>query len=783
MLLAVSPAVGLTGAAYADDSEVTVEAPAGGSVTVEKTANLVNEVIHVGWEGFKPSVNPDGTLLFRDDMTRYPVRVYQCRGEDPAGPEDCYGSAIYDYPGRDNPIPSDFLGHPDGPFNRVDIATAPDGTAGVDIEVMTKRESVTLGCEEGVACSIVVVPNYGDDTREDSTYPDYPACATIYGPAAQCLMFEEGIYGNTIDAPWAWANRAVVPISFAPSAESCGLGDAEVALLGSPKAERALTSWQSATCTAATPVDFDYTSQGEDLSRNAFLNGLTDVALTVRPVDPAAINEETRPFVYAPIATSSVVVAFRVDDPATGLAIAEMRLNPRLIAKLVTQSYGYGSWSEEGSDLGNPATRGNPATMFSDPEFLELNPDVNWPENPNLCSTPLLLADRSDLTYELTRYVAADPDAAAFLGGTEDEWGMALNTTFAEMTPYPVDAFELRDPDDYLVHAFQLIQGLNAVSRKLVGNSFAGTTNIYDQQVPPKPEKCNNNKGYQPPGSRAFVAIIDSANAAAYRFPVADVLNAGGAYVGATGDAMAVAVSEMTVNEDSITRSPDFDSTKPDSYPLTIIDYAMVPTSGMDADKAEAIGRILDYAGGLGQQTGQLYGGLPLGFLPLESDLAAQTAAAAAAVRAQDGADPTPTPTPTPTSAPSVAPVPPGGGAAAAPGAPAAPGAAPVPGAIPPGPSAAAAGVTPTTAAASAGPFRPISAQTPAWIGVILPVVLVAGLVAAGVGALASWLLGRGGITTPRLPWRRGSGGRQAAGAAPTSRTRGPLSGSTGGAG
>lgn len=755
--VAIPLGIGAAPPALADDSEVTVPAPGGGTVRVEKTENLLNEVVGVSWEGFKPSENPIGPL-FDEGQTRFPVRVYQCRGADPTRPEECYGSLIYDYPGRDSPGPDFDLATPDGPTNVVQIATAADGTGAVGIAMLTKRESVTLGCTEEVACSIVVVPNYGDKTRDDLHFPEFPACATIYDvTGSDCAAAP--VLGNSIDAPWAWENRVVIPVTFASTGASCELSDAEAAVLGSPKAERAVTSWQSATCTAAEPVDFDYTSQGEGLARGAFLNSLTDVALTGRPVDPALITDDTRPFTYAPVATSAVAVVFRVDDAESGVQIADMKLNARLIAKLITQSYGYISWSPDGVDWGNPATRGNPVTIFADPEFLALNPGSSWPGTPtHSCSTPLLLADLSDMTYELTRYLAADEAAAAFLAGEEDEWGMQLNTNFADMTPYPVEAFELRDPDIDMAFAFQPIQGLNQVARKLVANSYAGTLSTMDGGSPPKPQKCGPyNRGVQPIGSRAFVAILDSASAAAFRFPVAAIANAGGEFVQPTEAAMTAAVGEMVVNADGITRSPNLGSTNREAYPLTTIDYAMVPTSGLDPATSEAVGRILDYAAGAGQQTGQLYGGLPAGFLPLGADLVVETVAAAAAVRAQDGGPP-PSPTPTPTPTPSSSTSAPGTGAGNAPvvpAPPAAPGAPPA--ASAPGSSVVAAepGEVATTTPAAAGPFRSIASHTPAWMGVILPVVLLAGLAAAGLGALASWLLGRGGITVPRIPWRR----------------------------
>ena len=64
------------------------------------------------------------------------------------------------------------------------------------------------------------------------------------------------------------------------------------------------------------------------------------------------------------------MVAFQIDD-AHGRPVTSMRLNARLVAKLITASYRSG---------GDPAVIDNPVNIFRDPEFLKLNPGVDWPE-------------------------------------------------------------------------------------------------------------------------------------------------------------------------------------------------------------------------------------------------------------------------------------------------------------------------------------------------------------------------------------------------------------------
>jgi len=99
------------------------------------------------------------------------------------------------------------------------------------------------------------------------------------------------------------------------------------------------------------------------------------------------------------------------------------------------------------------------------------------------------------------------------------------------------------------------------------------------------------------------------------------------------------------------------------AYPLTMVIYAMVPTSGTPHNTAAAIARFLDFAAGAGQKEGVQPGQLPPGYLPLPASLAAKTRKDATAVLHQTGTTKTPkttnpgvgstsSPTPSPSSSP-----------------------------------------------------------------------------------------------------------------------------------
>jgi hypothetical protein len=270
----------------------------------------------------------------------------------------------FTYPGQQDAYDAT----PDGPANWQDNVTRADGTGEVGIQLFTRRESAALGCDATRPCSLVVVPNYGRP---------------------------QGATEDLLDAPWAWERRTVVPLTFLPVDDACPLTGTSLRVEGSPVAAHALASWRARTCTLdSDAVRVDYTSIGEPQTRGDVAAGTTDVGLVIDPLDADAAAE--RGVVYAPVAVTGLVVAFQIDD-ADGKPVNDLRLNPRLVAKLVTGSYRSG---------GDPAVISNPVNLFRDPEFRDLNPGVAWPGGaPG--NHPLLLGDLSDTTLALTRWIEA----------------------------------------------------------------------------------------------------------------------------------------------------------------------------------------------------------------------------------------------------------------------------------------------------------------------------------------------------------------------------------------
>ena len=140
------------------------------------------------------------------------------------------------------------------------------------------------------------------------------------------------------------------------------------------------------------------------------------------------------------------------------------------------------------------------------------------------------------------------------------------------------------------------------------------------------------------PGNRALFAILDQGDAEAFSLPVAALENAAGNYVYPTTATMLAAVEhDMSTAKHKVTEQIDPYRKVKDAYPLTMVIYAMVPTSGISKAKAAKIAQWLDFVAGQGQQPGDQPGELPAGYVPLTPRMRAQTLKAAGEVLNQTG--------------------------------------------------------------------------------------------------------------------------------------------------
>lgn len=607
-------------------------------VVVSQVNNLVNQVVEVSWRNFTPS----SQVTYDPVATDYPVMVAECKGTHPTKQSQCFGA---DNGGVQASL-SQF-----GPENTSYATTSANGTGVADIQLLTAAAAPQLGCNKGHPCSLVIEPSQGGNV-----FLSPPACNDHSQDTGLTDIGSIAFTSNF--GSCSWRDRIIVPIRFAPTPTDCPVRNPDFSAIGSPMLARAMNSWQSALCADSNPLSIQYDSaQNEPLAVDDFTSGNDDIALTTLPA--SSTGTPSRPFVYAPVAISAEAVAFWIDNPATGKPLKHIKLDARLVAKLLTQSYdfefeGCGKGIIPTTGLGcDNAVDNDPPSIFADREFKQLNPHVASVGDG--FQIPTVLAGASDMTWDLTRWIAANKPAKEFVDGSFDPWGSHVNTDYLNMQ-LPTNTLNAMDPFAPVAHRYVPFFPLSQVAQYQVDNWYPGTNW--------QPDTEGNFDKLQPeiPGNRGLFAIIDQGDAAAFSLPVASLQNAAGRYVAPTKATMTAALSDMTTASNHITQQVRANGKVKDAYPLTMVIYAMVPTGGISKQKAARIAQWLDFVANEGQQPGTAPGELPPGYLPLTATMRAETLKAATDVLDRSGVKkkskakpvasqtPTVTPTPSPTT-------------------------------------------------------------------------------------------------------------------------------------
>jgi len=676
-------------------------------VTVSQTRNLSHQGVTVDWKGARPT-SPG---RFATDY----LQIMQCWGDDASGPQpqQCQW-------GAPNPSLSTLLGDRTGlralkrgedpqqaydeahlvpppitnpnlkaytvPFTPVsgaavtDVAdyftstssnevtaarTGSDGTGTANVEVQTALEAPHLGCGETLAsgspraCWLVVVPR--GETDADGTFAEQSSAGTISGSPLSAT---------------AWSHRMVFPLQFAPIGSSCALGNAERRLVGNELFSDAMTSWQSALCGSGTTYGYSQVGDGEargQLTSN--LSGAAGLAVVNRPLPP----HKDRPVVYAPIAQTALVVAYTIDRQYTlnstladrdGTAVEDLVLNPRLMAKLLTQSY-----RADVPGGGSGVVADNPRSIVNDPEFVELNPEMAQFVRTAAPDGLMVGLGTSDAYSALWQWIIADPFARSFLEGEPDEHGMTVNPVYKNLDlthDDTLDSFPKADlstfrQDDTVPEPGYGTLDLRPYTSDMADAAVrtqkanAGAKIVWDLNKVPA---GFTSSGAQLPGQRFSLALTDLVSAQRFGLRTARLVNAAGQSLAATDTTMRAAIAAMVDTEVPGVVATDPAARVRDAYPLTLVDYAGVSVCSSDAEQRKDYAAFLTYAATTGQRVGETKGMLPRGYLPLSDAqvTAATTTAAAleddAAVATTCGtgkptAPPTPKPSTTPTPKPS----------------------------------------------------------------------------------------------------------------------------------
>ena len=577
------------------------------------------------------------------------------------------------------------------PSNTTYGVTNADGTGSAKFDVWTAENNASLGCSQQVACSLVIVPVMGiscDVAAADLPPADRPAPGDPATTAANLCQATGQFKPGQVVVPagredlavsgalwWSssnWRNRITVPLQFAPASNACDVVGAKagVDLYGSELMTQAATQWLPHFCLDPKLFTVKHVQTGEPEARNLLESGGIEAALSSDVPDGGF----SKPVVSAPVGVTGFAIAFSVDD-ATGHRVASLKLTPRLLAKLLTQSYP----AINGIKQEYAALSHNPLDISQDPEFQALNPGIahGVPASQS-ASTLLALSSDSDVMNALTAYINADPEARAWLDGSADPWGMVVNPNYRGIA-LPKDSWPLldsfqppklyaSDTNDCLFH--NPVPFLPLVAAPLphlapialdVEFALANSQTVCQQVAD---GTSDGEKlvavGRQTPGFRFMLGVTALADARRYGLDVASLQTQvassaptaftsadGRSFVAPTNDSLHAAAALLTNDPVNQTWPIPYDAlrTAPGgaaAYPGTMVVYAQVPTTGLPAEDAHAYAQLLRFVVGDGQTPGSVVGTLPDGYLPMTAgnDLGAlskYTLAAADAVDTQSG--------------------------------------------------------------------------------------------------------------------------------------------------
>lgn len=650
---------------------------AGLNVTVSQTEDLVNQGIRISWTG--------GTATSPGEYATDYLSIMQCWGDDPAGPtpQQCqfgtpnatignlmgtnaagrdlieledpaqaYSNDLKRTPPRTNPnlrsfaVPFQSVKGGAATFdwqklftssttNEISAArTGTDGTGSVLFEVQTSLEAPHLGCGAVLAggaarsCWLVVVPR-GD--------------ANLDGTPASVASASGRVQGSPLSAS-AWANRIVFPLEFQPVAVSCPTGNAERRVLGAETIGAAMTSWQPVLCTGGTTYGFSQLGDPEGRAQIlSEVSGASRLAFVTSPIDASAAGDAS--LAYAPVARTAIVVAYNIDYSLqasaanfskNGTAVGELTLNPRLVAKLLTQSYR--------SDIPDGGTSAgllsNPRSLVQDPEFLALNPEFAGFTSGAGPDGLLVALGSSDANGLVWKWLQSDPLARDFLSGNPDEWGTKINPAYKSLglNTTPTDSFPKADlstqqvapapPPGFGTLDLRPYMSDQAEAAYRALRADANVKIVWDAlRTPPG----YVSSGPQLPGQRFMIAITDAAAAERYGLRVAKLVNAAGQKVLPTESSINAQLAATPAASGTGVRPLAPGTGVVGGYPLAMPVYAAINVCAASKAELADYAKLLDYAVGPGQVSGDARGELPRGYVTLpdtEKQVATKLAAA-----------------------------------------------------------------------------------------------------------------------------------------------------------
>jgi len=555
-----------------------------------------------------------------------------------------------------------------GTSNEVDFARTYAGGTGQQLfQVQTGLEAPGLGCGQDIEpfgsgttipqCWLVVVPR-GTPTEEN--------------PSG---LVDENVLTSPLTAA-AWANRIAFPLGFNPIGTSCSINAQAQQVLGDELAAAAVSSWQPSLCSLPGSPSYAYIQNTDDQARQNIVSptyGSAGMSVFSDPVDPSQVDPSD-PVVYAPLTLSGVAVAFNIErvpsvsngqseEPLAGDQVQNIYLTPRLMAKLLTQSYQaeFQNVTANTPDCYN-WVKSNPTGLLTDPDFLQWNPEfADLTTTQATDASTILVEDlSSDVTTAVWKWILADPEAKKWLSGQPDPWGMTVNPIYNTSTPAPSQctngstgsAFASTVPenypksDPYCINTGEDVNGVNGgkpqparplcildwspyflsmnAAAQATGASNDGAKTTFNPAETPDTAWTAN--GPQVPGTHFIISITDTASAAQYGLQTASLSRAGDD--GPNRTFVAPDTAGLTAGEQAMQPSavsgvlqPSPSTAAPDAYPLTMLTYAATTPETLTSSQRQQYAAFILYAIGDGQTQGVQPGELPAGYVPLPGAL------------------------------------------------------------------------------------------------------------------------------------------------------------------
>jgi hypothetical protein len=553
-----------------------------------------------------------------------------------------YGGGIEGCAGL--PPEANFVEATISPGNTTYGVAGTNGAGSTKFIVENNETNASLGCSDTVQCSLVVIPIMGISCDASVvTAPDDPAAA--FAECSQAGAYSPGELASSGGSPdlavagqlwWSasnWMNRITVPLQFAQPANVCNQNnEAPLYVYGSPVMTQATQQWAPYFCLNPKLVKFQHVETSEPEAKNLLAEGGLDgiEAAFVGNPPPTAYP---RPVVSAPVAVSGFAVVYAIDD-ANGHEYKTLRLNARLLAKLLTESY-----PSNGSVKNDyAALSANPANLAADPEFQRLNPGIGRAIYSEAASTILVLSSDSDIIWALTSYINSDPTARAWLNGTRDPWGMKVNPNYKDIA-LPVTRWPLLDTFqsgyEYTATANPCLNASPSPWLPLVASPVQSIETLtLDMQFDIANSQINcvvsgnsaklASVGRESYGQRFLLGVTTLGDASRYALDTAALQTdtAGKTFVGPTPAAMAAAAHMFKADPSQGTWTVPYDAMHTTAqgaaaYPGTMLISMDVPTTGLPRSDAAHYATFMEFAATTGQTPGFGDGQLPPGFLPM----------------------------------------------------------------------------------------------------------------------------------------------------------------------